>query len=323
VHLWRAAGLLALLVWVPAAAEVGVVIHGDRLDNEGFAVALPYVNGIVDDPDPIGFWDRFSPTSDTRRRVLNADGGARGDGPPSMIFHSGWRRAVIVWSRNFNDTGEGFKIVVSEFRTGAWSAPRRINAMDGEQVDPALTIGNDGTLYVVFGLVVGAEHGVWMQSLTSTEAGWSSPQRVSQAGEIAVRPSATVHQGSLVVAYEVHSVALDDTAPKDVVLSTLEDNLFLSQVVASSSHDEAVWPQVHSSQDKVWVDWIDFTATGFEGEMAWVGTDTQGNWTQVLYEFFSGQAELEFNVRQAIELEATAPENADHYQLAGPPIQTP
>ena len=69
-------GMLAVLVGMPASAEVGAYVHTN-------GSASVYELNIVDDPEPVGTsWIRYFSDS-PQRFVLNDQGFANGDGAPS------------------------------------------------------------------------------------------------------------------------------------------------------------------------------------------------------------------------------------------------
>ncbi len=310
----------SLLLAVPMFAEVGVILRGDRFDSDGDPIGLPYLQSIIDVPDPISAWQRHSSPDDSDRKVLNPDGGTNGDGAPAVIYDSNRQTTLVFWSRNTTG-GVGYKVVYAEFIDGSWTSPRRINQSDGQQYDPQAAIGADGTTYIVYWQIQGAEHSVWMQTIgNGPDRSWGAPVSVSQAGIASCRPSVAVHNGAPLIAYEVHPNGAG-SLPKDVVVASFENDAFLEEVVATSSHTEPLWPQIHSRGDKVWVDWVDFTQAPFEGDMAWLKKTNTG-WTSISYETFSSQADLEYDVRETIASEASGAQGGGQAQQV-PPNETP
>jgi len=311
---------VALVLAAPVFAEVGVILSGDRVDQDGDLIGTPYVQSIIDLPDPISRWHRYSPSADSRRVVLNVDGGTNSDGPPAVAFNTSRESTFVVWSRNVAG-GLGYKVVYAEFVDGAWTTPRRINTTDGQQYDPQLTIGPDGTTYIVYWQILGTEHNVWLQTVgNGPDRGWSSPTLVSQIGIPSCRPSVALHGGAALIAYEVHPNGAG-TVPKDIVVTSEQNDAFIEEVIATSSHTEALWPQIHSGGDQTWVDWIDFTQAAYVGEMAWLEKTATG-WASIEYESFSSQGDLEYDIRETIATDAEGPYGGGQAQQV-PPSELP
>jgi hypothetical protein len=289
---------VALLHAPTARGEVGVVYHDGRTDQTTL-----YLQTVVDEPDPFGIWFRHSDNTDLRRRVLNADGDDLGDGPPSIVYNAVWKMPVVVWSKNYPLSGER-RIVISSFVDGAWQAPQPLNTLGGEQLDPFVTVGPGGSLHVVFWSVHDGQHGVYHQALVSRDDGWFAPTLISRPGEIACRPSAAIHQGEPRVVYEV-LMDLTGEGPRDIVLAELSDAAIVTTVIATSTHDGPLGPQVHSNGSTLWVDWIDFTnVADTVGEMAWRKLIQQGDWSATRYETFDSEEQRDYHARGAIRAEA-------------------
>ena len=293
---------VAIAAVLPALGEIGVIRDVSRLDP-----ATPYVQTIVDEPDPLGVgrWTRLSPLGDTRRFVLNADGDLRGDGPPSIAYDPTSEITFVAWS-SVDPLGVE-KIVVSRFVGDAWTAPRRTNVSTGRQLAPALAIDNDGAVHVVYGEIRSASEAIYHQVLIGSDGEWSAPVRISPPGQAASRPHAAVHNGALHVVFEIRP---DEANPSSVVVSLATTSIdgIDSQPVALSSHEGPLWPQVHSAGGTLWIDWIDFTSGDpFIGEMAWTKALDSGNWDAVRYEPFYGEEELEYRVRGWIGTQAALP----------------
>ena len=259
--------LALLLVLGTANAEVGAIYEPGRVD-----MAAGFVQTVVDEPDPFGYWVRIGHPDSVRRRLLNIDGDDRGDGPPAMIQDASWDGPIVLWSKNL--TNSGHKIVISRFVGGAWETPERINADDGEQFDPALALAPNGTLHVVYWQ---ANDGVWdirHQALANAGDAWTLPVVISAPGDVSCRPSVAIHNGLLAVVYEVHPNGAG-TDPKEVTLAERPDedtSDFVSEMITSTALDGRLRPRIHSQNGKLWIDWIDSTAVddAYDGEMAWV-----------------------------------------------------
>lgn len=305
LHITGVAGiaiLAALLLSGVSQAEVGAIYEPARA-----GMASGYVQTVVDEPDPFGYWIRINHADHPRRHVLNVDGDDRGDGPPALAQDLSWSGPVVVWSRNLNQSG--YKIVFSKFVAGGWTAPERINLDDGEQFDPAVTVAPNGSLHVVYWQLHNGEYDVRHQVLGIADDAWSLPVVVSQPGDVSCRPSIAIHNGSLKVLYEVHPNGAG-TSPKEVTLAERPDEGapdFSALIVASSSLDGKLWPRIHSVGGKLWVDWIDTTgaADEFDGQMAWSRRTNQGGWTPIEYEAFTSEEQREYHTRGAIRWKAT------------------
>jgi hypothetical protein len=138
----------AVAVWVATSsavrAEVGVAGF-----QQGPAPRLQIYQlaSINDNPDPFGMWIDFS-GSQPGRIVLNPEGAANGDGPPSIVSIPALGLNVVAWSRN---SPNGFDIVMSRFDGTGWTAPQVIVGVPGvDELDPALIAAADGTLHLFY-----------------------------------------------------------------------------------------------------------------------------------------------------------------------------
>ncbi|MCP3979254.1 MAG: hypothetical protein GY716_08000 [bacterium] len=282
--------VVALLAAPAAVAEVAVAL-GPANETE---LSIPYIMGsIVDDPDPQGrAWQRFSPTGGSRV-VLNEQGYANGDGPPSMIVEKGTRNAIVAWARN---SPSGFEIVISKFSNGAWSTP--IVAIDdvADVLDPFLLEGPDGTIHLFFCVADSAPRIMHVE--TADLSTWTQPGLVSAVGEVATRPSAVFHEGVLKVVYESHGAALG-SLPKQIVLATDQGASFGYEVLAGTSYTDPNRPQIHSVVERLWVDWVDQP-----GQMTWRRDDASGNWDAIETESFQTSEERDYHVRGEIRGQA-------------------
>ena len=273
-------------------AEVGAFYGGP-----GAGTPTPYVLGaILDEPDPYtNYWVQehvgLGP-----HRVLNPNGETNGDGRPDVWLHPGTRVPLVVWSRN---SPTGFDIVLSRFEDGAWTDPDVLVDVVENARDPRLAIdaatGDVHLVYWIEAVEPRAEHRVAPADLST----WSAPQAVSGPGEASFRPQAVVHDGVLRVIYEVHVPGAGGT-PRQVVLARLDPGGFVQEIVAQTTHDGDICPEVHSQAGRIWLDWIDG-----EGLMGWIRFDPlEGTWTPILAEPFAGVEEREFHVRGAVRAKA-------------------
>jgi hypothetical protein len=282
--------LLVGCLFSTARAEVGIALRDD-----GFPVGY-VMKAIVDDPEPVGIvWQRFSAESPARK-ILNDQGLANGDGRPSLATAPGSSVPMVAWSRN---TPQGFDVVISRFVAGGWETPQIVAGSSGDELDPTLLVDPvDGSVRVVY-WVGGPASRVAFRQAPADLSSWSSETVLSQPGEVACRPSATLDAGSLLVAYEVHDFGYGAT-PRRIVLARQDSAGTVWESLAVSQHPGDNWPQVHSAASVVWVDWIDA-----EGEMGWMRQPELDPWEPVQIETFAGPVERDFHVRGAIRLQAT------------------
>jgi hypothetical protein len=288
------AGIL-LLLSAPAAAEVGVI----RDLAQGNPARGPYeLRGIVDDGDPVGSiaWRTYGPARGDHA-ILNPDGEANGDGRPSSMFNTFSLLPVVAWSKA---SAGGFDVVVSRFVNDAWTDPLVLaeNATVAEPADPVLLMDpTDGTTHLYYWTDTPTPQVMHRQAPADLSS-WSTPEPISPAGEIAVRPTATIHQGELHVAYEVHTSQLGGT-PRQIVLARDVGGSYSSEVIGTTDLAEPNRPQVHSAAGVVWVEWIDIA-----GQMAWTRQDSSGSWDPIDSEPFATPEERDYEVPATIKAEA-------------------
>ena len=287
--------LLALggaLLGADASAEVAV-----SLQATGEVGTPGIVRSITDTPDPIDtVWDRFTPLS-AGRHVLNENGGANQDGPPSMLVNPVSKHVLVAWARR-SDTQ--YDVVLSVHDGTGWSAPAVLAGDPVEsELDPHLALGPGGAVHLVY-WVEGATRTVLHRQAPADLSTWSAPVSVSASGEDACRPSAVVHGGELLVAYEVHDYGFGGT-PRQVVVSRSVEGGFEPQVVAITHNADEVWVRIHSHAGRLWVDWLDAA-----GEVAWTRQSTSG-WQPVAIEPYGSLEDRDYFVRGRVRALATAP----------------
>lgn len=295
----RALVLAACLAFLaaPIRAEVGVVVGAGTT-----AGANPYVFGITDDPDPFGYWLRFS-ASGSGRSVLNEQGALAGDGPPSILHDPETGLILVAWAKAVPG---GFDVVASRFASGAWSAPQIVAASSANELDPELVLGPDGAVHVLYWTDDGLTRRVEMRTGLPDLSGWGSAVAVSRESEAACRPSGVSYEGVLRVAYEVHDFGFGGS-PRQVVLSRLEAGGFVREVVAVTHHLGVVRPRVGSHGGRLWVDWIDAEDDEGAGEVAWVSLEGSEPWGAFRYEPYDSPSARDFFVRPGIRLLAIGP----------------
>ena len=285
----RLAACLLLLLSVGAPgprAEVAVA-----LNQTGQGHTLYIVETIHDDPDPVGrAWLRYN-TDAGNRRVLNDQGFADGDGPPSAVVNPVSQVPIVVWSKN---TPGGYDIVVSQFTNDAWTSPETLADAPQDELDPVLAVDpSDGTVHLVYWIKTPTFR-VMHQQAPADLSSWSAPLQVSQPGQISARPSVTVHDGQLRVVYEEHPLGYG-FAPRQIVLAAGDQGGFVTETLATSLNSESNWPRVHSAMGRLWVDWIDDV-----DEMSWTRQVVAGSWDPVQAEPFSGVEDRDYRARNTI-----------------------
>jgi len=284
---WLVAVALLFVVSVPLHAEVGV---------SDIEFAGPYVLAIIDDPDPTSIkWRRYTPPGDSDRIVLNEQGEANGDGPPSVLFSSVTRTPIVAWARN---SPSGFDVVLSRFVDGAWSQPLVLAGTSADELDPFLALDEaTGVVHLVYWVSDASPRIVHRQAPADLST-WSAPRVVSGPSEIAARPGAAVVDGELRVIYESHNGTLGGM-PKLIVLAHDTGSVFSFETLGSSLHAAPSRPQIHSRPGRFWAEWID----GVD-EMAWTRKSIGGGWDPIDAEPYSGTEEREYFVRGRIRARA-------------------
>lgn len=286
-----AGAALFLLIGTAVHAEVGVVVDSRRPELRD-----PILLGIiVDEPDPIGVWGTFEPSL-PNRVALNPGGNDNGDGRPSMVRNHLSGIPVVAWSRNSPD---GYDVVVSHFADGSWSDPLVLAGSPLDEREPVVTVDPaDGTFHLVY-WVNDTPPRVMHRQAPSDLSSWSAPVQVSQAGENACAPSATVYEGALRVVYEIHDLGMGQ-APRHIAMATADAGGFVHEILATTWHTGKNWAEVHSAAGVLWVDWVDD-----QGTMAWIRRDpATGVWEAVRTEAFESVEERDYHVRGAIRFKA-------------------
>jgi hypothetical protein len=290
-------GILALLVacamsGIAVYAEVGVVYES------GVPIRLsgPYVLSIIEDGDPVtAAWSRHSPALGTRQ-VLNENGSSNGDGLPSAVFNSTSNLPIVTWGR-YN--GSGFDIVESHFQNGAWTPPTLIVASVSTAMDPEPSISLDaqtGEVHIVYFAADAAPKVMYTQAPADLSS-WTPAAQVSQPGDIAMRPHAVIHQGTLTVAYESHGSGVGST-PRQILVAT-SDGLggFTYDTISATHFGDPNRPHLHTgASPSLWIDWIDDT-----NDMAWATWQPGTGWGAIQLEPFSDLEDREYHARGRID----------------------
>lgn len=281
-----------LLITVVALGYLcGVNAEVGAITDESEVKAVYILKVIVDDPDPVGgAWARYS-SDDSNRHVLNDEGFVNGDGKPSVIHNEVTNLAIAAWAKN---TGAGYDIVVSQLTGGSWTNPVALVASPERELDPVLVVNTEtGTVHLFYWVDDQSPRVMYRQAPPDL-SNWSSPVQVSSPAEVAARPTAVFHQGALHVVYESHGQTYGST-PRQIVLGTRDGSVFTTEVVAVTSHPDENWPEVHSANDRLWIDWVDGAS-----EMAWTRRQESGGWDPVQTEPYSTIEIRDYHVRGAI-----------------------
>jgi hypothetical protein len=277
-------GALSLPFTGAALAEVGA-----QVDLNG-GVSSYIVSIVIDDPEPVSVpWKRYFDDGGGRV-VLNDQGFANGDGPPSLA-RDVQGLPVAAWAQA---SPAGFDVVFSRFDGAVWTAPQVVAGTPADERSPALVLHPaDGTLHLLYWVADPTPRVLHVQAPPDLSS-WSVPVQVSAPGEIACRPSGAFHEGVLHVAFESHPLGLN-TTPRQIVLATGTGPTLASEILATTYHAGPNRPQVHASGDRLWVDWIDTAC-----DMAWMRRVSGGAWEGVQAEPFQDAEQREFHVRGLI-----------------------
>lgn len=272
-------------------AEVGLVY----VSEEPPRITGPYVLQIIEDGDPVtSAWARLS--SSSSRFVLNESGAANGDGLPSASFNPISGLPVVTWGK-YN--GSGYDIVESHFESGAWTSPTIIVPGVTTSLDPEPSLALDlqtGAVHVVYVASDSAPQVMHVEAPANL-ATWTTPDIVSEIGAHALRPSAVIFQGVLVVAYEYHALGIG-TTPRQITVATSDGGVGFSYETLEITHgSDPNRPKLHSAgESSLWVDWVDSA-----NDVAWSAWHHVTGWGPTQVEPYSNDEDRDFHVRQRIE----------------------
>lgn len=270
-------------------AEVGVVIR----QGTDIVAAGPYLMGIIEDPDPVGIWLRHTQLASTRV-VLNENGGTNGDGLPSMAADP-YGLPIVTWGKN---NGSGFDIVESHFENGAWTTPAIIASDVMTSIDPEPSIAlnrQTGDIHIVYSMNDAAPKVMHTQA-PSDLSSWTPPALVSEFGENALRPSAVIHQGTLIVAYESHTSGVGNTPRQITVASSDGLGGFTYDTLTSTNGCAPNRPQLHTAGTSMWIEWIDDT-----NDMAWATRQAATGWGSAQIEPFTDVEDRDYHARGRVK----------------------
>jgi hypothetical protein len=229
---------VSLALGVPSRAEVSAEIAG--------LSAYVVVVAIIEDPDPIPLiiWEPVRDIDPSR--ILNADGGPRGDGRPDADYDPIAGRPAVVWAFN---AGVHHDIVFAEWLGDAWGSTSRITTGVENEIDPRIFIEDNGTAHVVW-WVPGSPTPLRYVVRAAGSSTWSAPQALTPPGASGRRPSVAIVGGELVVAYERNAAG-----GQEVVVARRSGVAWSTTVVASTPRLEALDPVLHLENGTLWVDW--------------------------------------------------------------------
>lgn len=240
------------LAFLSAVIGVGVLgvgmTHAEvSVDPSGTSVNTLILASVVDDPNPIGVWLQYRPVAPSQ--VLNADGHARGDGRPDIVWKdNAW--PVVTWAYN---AGGDFDIAVSEWDGTQWTATTLLTSSTVDERDPRVFVEPDGTIHVLW-WTAGASDEIYVATRQSGSSTWNQPVLVTTGTETGRRPTVAVFDGILLVAYERSSMS--PGMAQDIVVATLQPGGgFTFEVIGATARTEALDVMLHAEQDHVWADW--------------------------------------------------------------------
>lgn len=261
----RLALLAAIVAGVMAAplplAEVSVETDQNLL--RGF---LMISSSGGDDPSPWPTWALVRQTVDANE-ALNSSGDTNGDESPGFSLHPQTRYPHLAWS--WWD-GTDYEIVVSRWTGSQWSAWEQITDNGVDDLDPAITLGTDGTTQVTWWRRIttapsAPEENVWfVEALNGTADAWTDEELVTSGTASGRRPSVAVRNGTTWIAYgeQLSNLATPD---RHRVFVTRHDGagwppVRLGPVVATSGSGDArpdLRVQVHVRKGVLWIDWVE------------------------------------------------------------------
>jgi hypothetical protein len=243
------AGLLCGVAPV-SLAEVSVV-RWKATRNTGSLIAS--LAAIGEDADPIPRTDiRWEPVrSVSSNEILNSSGDVRTDGPPDVVYHESTYRPFVVWAY---DNGPDHDIAFSQWTDSGWSTEQFLTFDAEDELDPRLFVGPDDEIHVVW-WVDGPDPRVMWTSRATNLAAWEVPTRVSPSGETVRRPTVSVHQGVIRVAYE-RLPNVDPTGGRELVVRRLDaDRGFIDEHVFSVPRADRLDAVLHVQSGRAWMDW--------------------------------------------------------------------
>jgi hypothetical protein len=253
---------------------------------------LGHVQTITDGADPIPHagWEVHSGTAWSTTTALNPAGAARPDGRPDLSWYRGDCRPFVAWAYKSSETDHD--IAWAQWTDAGWSTPRFLtNGLEDER-DPRAFVEADGTVHVAW-WVDAAGGRIMLASREPGEANdestgdpsappdhavadnalaepWSTPLRVTAAGETGSRPSVAAVAGELWVAWERASSADPDGASEIVIARQGANGTFGVSHVAGSDQPHDLDVLLTVEDGRLWVTWVhsdtQLAASVFDGE---------------------------------------------------------
>jgi hypothetical protein len=178
---------------------------------------------------------------------LNPDGAARDDGRPDAAFASDTNWPHVVWAI---DTGGEHGIAYSAWDGGGWSPTEFPVATDFDEVDPRVSVSDDGTVYVTW-WIADLEQ-VWMSKRAAGAEDWDAPEPVTGVLDSGRRPSILEWDGEVLAAYERDA----PVSGQEVVVATrIGEGVYATEVVATTSSELPLDVLLHDEDGVLWIDW--------------------------------------------------------------------
>ncbi len=204
------------------------------------------VLGVTEGPDPFGMWVPVRPIEPDR--MLNISGAARGDGRPDISRPDTDVRAV-VWAYQ---TGTDFDIAFSEWTGISWADPVFLTSSLQNEIDPRVYAEEDGSVHVTWWAQ--ETRTVHLISRDGVTRLWGHATEMTVPGTTGRRPSVTIWNGSVYIAFERHRTASGGL--KEVVVIRQQDfGAFEETVVALVERSKPLDVIVHVHGGLIWVDW--------------------------------------------------------------------
>ena len=150
---------------------------------------------------------------------------------------------MAVWAYN---AGGDFDIAFSEWDGTEWTATDFLTASTDDERDPRLFVEPDGTVHVVW-WAPGPSERVCLATRETGSSTWGLPVEVTSGTENGRRPSVTVFNGELSVAYERGSAT--PGMVQDVVIATRQPGRgFVFETIGATARTEALDVVLHAEQ---------------------------------------------------------------------------
>ena len=243
------------------------------------------VQSNPNDPDPDPFLPSWMVLMNFEPEyVLNSGGAQAGDGPPYFGFAP--QMAVppppsISWAKKVSPGNHD--PVYAQFVNGAWTAPVVVSSDPGDDLDPQMWVGSEGTVHVTWWRAGadGAGGEVLYASRPAGAGSFSTEEVVSLPGEKARNSTMRLlPSGEVLVGYETDPV----NGQKTVVVASKANPMaaFQPVVVTSTPFVETAAPEVKEASGHKWTTWVDIGNRVGYSEML------NGQWTAPSFEPITG-----------------------------------